>query len=103
MELLDIEDKLANKHKVYSDDLVDGLNDQYLIAMNPKQKSPALLNKEKSKGIVYEILCETQNKRIIFIVGRLFPDGNLYIITAYWADSELSKLYLQEREVSQDD
>jgi hypothetical protein len=99
----DIEEKLANKHKVYSNDLLETLNDQFLIAMKPKQKSPALLNKEQSKGTVYEILCETQSKRIIFIVGRLFPDGNLYIITAYWADSELSQLYLQEREVSQND
>lgn len=99
----DIEDKLATKHKVYCDDLVEALNDQYLIAMKPKQKSPALLDKEKSRGTVYEILCETQSKRIMFIIGRLFPDGNLYIITAYWADSELSQVYLQAREVSQDD
>ena len=41
--------------------------------------------------------------KVIFLVGRLFPDGNLYIITAYWADSELIQFYLQKTEVLQNE
>jgi hypothetical protein len=37
----------------------------------------------------FEVLCETTNLKILFIVVRLFEDGNLYIITAYWAGEQL--------------
>jgi len=98
----DIEDKLDQKHKVYRDDLYDALGDPYLVVMKPKQKSPPP-NTPKSKGKVYEILCETESGRILFVVGRLFPDGNLYIITAYWADATLEEVYRQESEVLRDE
>jgi len=99
----DIETKLASKHKVYKDDLADALGDPYIVVFKTKQKSPNTLNNVKSKGKVYEILCETEGGRVLFIVGRLFPDGNLYIITAYWANSEIAKIYLDEREVQQNE
>ncbi len=95
----DIEDKLDIKHKVYKDDLIDALSDPYLVVMKPKQKSPAPKSRANSKGKVYEILCATESGRILFLVGRLFPDGNLYIITAYWAGPELQLIYIQESEV----
>ncbi len=97
-----IEDKLDQKHKVYRDDLYDAMGDPYLVVMKPKQKSP-LPNIPESKGNVYEILCETISGRVLFIVGRLFPDGNLYIITAYWAEPSLEELYRQESEVLRDE
>ena len=99
----DIELKLIDKHKVYVDDLVDALSDPFIVVMKPKQKSVTPLDKEKSSGKLYEILCEAETGKVIFIVGRLFPDGNLYIITAYWADSDLTHLYFQEREVLQNE
>jgi hypothetical protein len=89
-----IEDKLDQKHKVYRDDLYDAMGDPYFVVMKPKQKSPPS-NTPKSKGKVYEILSETESGRILFVVGRLFPDGNLYIITAYWADASLEEVYRQ--------
>lgn len=79
------------------------MGDPLIIVMKHKQKSPIPLDKEKSKGTVYEILCETSSGKIMFIIGRLFPDGNLYIITAYWANSELAKIYLKETEVFLDE
>ena len=45
------------------------------------------------------ILCETESGKILFLVGRLFSDGNLYIITAYWAEPELQSIYTKESEV----
>ncbi|WP_347488024.1 hypothetical protein [Desulfoscipio sp. XC116] len=93
----DIEIKLNNKHKVYKEDLSDALGDSYLVVLKPKQTSPA--PKGKSKGKVFEILGETEEGRVLFIIGRLFSDGNLYIITAYWADSALEKIYRQESKV----
>ena len=99
----DIETKLDIKHKVYKDDLIDGLGDPYLVVMKPKQKSLAPTNKVKSKGKLFEILCETESGKILFLVGRLFPDGNLYVITAYWAGLELQAIYLQESEALKDD
>lgn len=99
----DIEDKLYLKHKVYRDDLADALGDPYLIALKPKQKSPLPQNKHRSSGTVYEILCETESGKVLFFIGRLFPDGNLYVITAYWADKELEKIYYQESEVLKDE
>lgn len=89
----DIEVKLNKKHKMYKDDLMDALGDPYLVVMKTKQKSPSSKDKPKSTGKVYEILCETEGGRVMFVVGRLFSDGNLYIITAYWADDSLELIY----------
>lgn len=98
----DIETKLTVKHKVYKEDLIDALSDPYMVVMRTKQKStPA--NILTSIGIVYEILAETEAARVMFIVGRLFPDGNLYIITSYWADKELETLYYKESEMLRDE
>ncbi|MDA8210321.1 MAG: hypothetical protein M0021_00335 [Clostridia bacterium] len=99
----DIEDKLDIKHKVYRDDLFDAFSDPYLVVMKTKQKSPISKNVPKSKGTVYEILCEAASGRVLFVVGRLFPDGNMYIITAYWADTALEDLYRHESEVLRDE
>lgn len=98
-----IESKLLNKHKVYKSDIEDALSDPYLVVMRNKQKSPSPTISLKTKGTVYEILCETEAKRVMFIVARLFPDGNLYIITAYWADKNLTTIYYQESEVLRND
>ena len=100
---LDIETKLNVKHKVYKEDLVDALSDPYMVVMRVKQKSPDPNNKQKSSGTVYEILAETDSARVLFVVGRLFPDGNLYIITSYWANKELKSLYYQESEMLRND
>ena len=83
--------------------MVDALGDPLIVVMKPKQKSPTPIDKQNSKGTAYEILCENENGQVMFLVGRLFPDGNLYVITAYWASSELQQIYLQEREVLQDE
>lgn len=99
----DIETKLNIKHKVYKEDLLDALSDIYLIIMRAKQKSPLPRNKLKSDGTVYEILCETESARVLFVIGRLFPDGNLYIITSYWANNELESLYYEESEMLKND
>lgn len=98
-----IEDKLHSKHKVYKDDLEDALGDPYRVVLKPKQKSKDPMNKLMSNGTLYEILCETSNYRVLFIISRLFDDGNLYIITAYWANEELEQVYYQESEVLRDE
>ena len=96
---VDIEDKIHVKHKVYKDDLEDALGDPYRVVLKPKQKSQHPKNKRQSDGKLYEILCESSDSKVLFIVARLFSDGNLYIITAYWANEELTRLYYQESEV----
>lgn len=98
-----IEDKLHVKHKVYRDDLADALGDPYKVILRTKQKSTIPTNKPQSNGILYEILAETENGRILFIVGRLFQDGNLYIVTSYWADKDLESFYYKESEVFRDE
>lgn len=100
---IDIETKLHIKHKVYRDDLEDALGDPFKVVLKSKQKSKSPLNKEKSSGKLYEILCESSDGRIMFLVSRLFEDGNLYIITAYWADEDLEQIYFQESEVLRDE
>lgn len=100
---IDIETKLHTKHKVYRDDLEDVLGDPYKVVLKPKQKSKSPSNKIKSSGNLYEILCESSNGLIMFLITRLFEDGNLYIITAYWADEELEQIYYQESEVLRDE
>jgi hypothetical protein len=70
-----------------------------MVVMKSKQKSPIPLNPEKSSGKVYEILCETETCKVMFVVGRLFPEGRLLILTTYWADRPLQKIYYQESEV----
>lgn len=92
-----IENKLHNKHKVYRDDLEDALSDPYRVVIKPKQRSKT--SQFQSSGKLYEILCETSDERILFLVTRLFDDGNLYVITAYWATPEIQQLYYQESEV----
>lgn len=98
-----IEDKLHVKHKVYCDDLADALGDPYKVVLMTKQRSTTPTNKPQSNGILYEILAETESCRILFIVGRLFQDGNLYIITSYWADKDLESFYYKECEVFRDE
>ncbi|WEK53467.1 MAG: hypothetical protein P0Y55_12855 [Candidatus Cohnella colombiensis] len=99
----DIEDKLHSKHKVYRDDLEDALGDPYRVVLKPKQKSKTPTNQFMSSGNLYEISCETSDGRVLFIVTRLFNDGNLYIITAYWATADLKQIYYQESEVLRDE
>jgi hypothetical protein len=99
----DIEDKLHSKHKVYKDDLEDSLGDPYRVVLRPKQKSKVPATKSTSSGTLYEVLCESSDGRVLFVVTRLFNDGNLYIITAYWADKELEQIYYQESEVLRDE
>lgn len=99
----DIEDKLDSKHKVYKDDLADALGDPYFVVMRAKQKSPASQVRLSSNGKVYEILAQTESGKILFIIGRLFPDGNLYIITSYWADHNMENIYFQESEALRND
>lgn len=99
----DIRDKLINKHKVYEHDLEDALDDPYLIAFRSTRKSPELVTGKESRGTVYDLYAETANGRVMYIVGRLFPDGYLYIITAYWAGKEINAFYLKEREAIYDD
>lgn len=99
----DIENKLHLKHKVYRDDLEDALGDPYRIVLKPKQSTKVISYKITSTGRLFEILCETSYSRILFLVTRLFDDGNLYIITAYWATEELTQIYYQESEVLRDE
>ena len=97
-----VEDKLFDKHKVYRSDLYDALSDPYRVVMKSNQKSPIPLNLESS-GKVYEIFCETEDSKVMFVVGRLFPDGKLLILTAYRANKPLQRIYYQEREVLPDE
>jgi hypothetical protein len=99
----DIENKLHLKHKVYRDDLEDALGDPYRVVLKPKQSSKAIVNKTTTSGYLFELLCETTGSKILFIVVRLFDDGNLYIITAYWAGEQLVQIYYQESEVLRDE
>ncbi|HUW64400.1 MAG TPA: hypothetical protein VMW83_06855 [Spirochaetia bacterium] len=92
----DIEKKIEQKHHVYRTDIEDGLGDPYLVVARNARKSP--LPESRSGGKLYEIYCETSSRRILFVVGRLFTDGNLYIITSYWAGNEQVRLYYQESE-----
>lgn len=98
----DIEDKLHTKHKVYRDDLYDALGDPYRIVLRARQKDK-VPSQSFSKGRLFEILCETSDSRILFIVARLFDNGHLYIITSYWADQILQKIYYTESEVLRDE
>ena len=97
-----IEDKLHAKHKVYRDDLYDALGDPYRIVLRAKQ-ADKVPNHSISKGILFEILCESSDSHILFIVARLFDNGHLYIITSYWADQILQKIYYMESEVLRDE
>ena len=94
----DIEKKIERKHHVYKEDLEDGLGDPCLVVIKNARKSPLPKNKSWSQGTLYELYCETTSGRILFIVGRLFENGNLYVITSYWADPDQVKLYYQESE-----
>lgn len=98
-----IEDKLHSKHKVYRDDLEDCLGDPCRVVLKAKQKDKASPLLSQSKGKLYEILCESSNQRILFIVARLFKNGHLYIITSYWANQRLEQIYLTESEVLRDE
>jgi hypothetical protein len=100
---IDIETKLHLKHKVYRDDLEDALGDPYRVVLKPKQSSKTIANKSTPSGQLFEVLCETTNSKIFFMVVRLFDDGNLYIITAYWAGNQLIQIYYQESEVLRDE
>jgi hypothetical protein len=100
---MDIENKLHLKHKVYRDDLEDALGDPYRVVLKPNQSSKTIANKSTPSGHLFEVLCETTSSKILFIVVRLFDDGNLYIITAYWAGSQLIQIYYQESEVLRDE
>jgi len=99
---VDIENKLHQKHKVYRDDLEDALGDPYRVVLRPKQGSKVSLNHTNSSGFLFEILCETSDQRVLFIVARLFEDGNLFIITSYWAKHDLVQIYYLESEVLRD-
>lgn len=94
----EIEAKIKTKHKVCLEDLEDAYGDPYIIVAKPKQKSPAPVNKEKAEGIPCEIYAETSDGRILFIICRLFPDGNSFIVTAYWANQAIQNFYRTQRE-----
>lgn len=94
--------KIHLKHKVYRDDIEDALGDPYRVVIKPRQKSKAAINKIYSSGLLFEIYCQHSNSQVLFIVARLFDDGNLYIITAYWADQDLTQFYDEESEVFKD-
>lgn len=94
-----IEEKLIGKHKVYREDVADAISDPYRVVMRPRRKNVLSKNTLDSKGQLYELLCITSMNRILFLVGRLFSDGNFYIITSYWADQQLQHIYFQESEV----
>jgi hypothetical protein len=98
-----IKRKLSTRHNIYEEDLADAFGDPYMVVTRNRRKSPQPHQGLDSRGIVYEILAETQARRVMFIVGRLFPNGNLYIITAYWADRELEIQYHRESEVLRDE
>lgn len=89
----DVKEKLILKHKVYEDDLYEALNDKFMIVIKGKQKQIS------NSGQNYEIFGKVLNCRILFIVGILFPDGNLYIITSYWATTEMINFYEEESEM----
>jgi hypothetical protein len=93
----DIESKILIKHKVYENDLYDVLNDEFAIVIKGQQRQ---IN---NKGQNYEIYGEVTSGRVLFIVGILFPDGNLYIITSYWATKKMINFYEEEREVLEDE
>jgi len=95
----DVRQKLLSKHKVYEYDLEDAFGDYYMVVTKSDRKSSDSLKSPDSKGVVYEIFAETESGKVMFIIGRLFPDGNLYIITAYWATEDQSTIYYQESEV----
>lgn len=88
-----IEIKLNTKHSVYKEDIIDALEDPYLVVVKGKQK-------QLSKGGTnYDIYAETEDGRILYIASKIFTDGNLFVITAYWANSEMKKFYIKESEV----
>ena len=53
----------------------------------------------ETKGTVYDIYAESGDGRVLFLVGRLFPDGTLYIISARWAKNNEEIYYYKAREV----
>lgn len=87
----DIKAKLKEKHSVLKADLEDGLGDPYLIVLKGKQKDKIPSDRLTSRGQKYEILCETTASRVLYIVCRLFEDGNLLIITARFLNQEKPK------------
>jgi hypothetical protein len=98
-----IEEKLHVKHKVYRDDLEDCLGDPYRVILRAKQKDRPSFHLEQSNGKLFEILCESSDQRVLFIVARLFENGHLYIITSYWANPQLELIYFTESEVLRDE
>lgn len=94
----DIEEKINKKHKVYKEDVEDALGDPCIIVVKPKQKSPQPKNKDKSEGVSLEIYAETSNGKILFIFCRLFPNGNIYLISAYWTDTKGEAFYYKQRD-----
>lgn len=91
------EEKLMGKHNVYVEDIEDALGDPFAVVILGQQKQSSM------NGTNYEIYAETESKRVLFIVGKLFSDGNFYIITSYWANNEMIKFYFKTREVLSDD
>ena len=74
-----------------------------MVVIKSQQKPPTPKGNQVSKGKVYDICAETEAGRVLFIVARLFTDGNLYIITSYWAEDEMEEFYHKESEVLRDD
>lgn len=86
------EEKILKKHKVYEHDLYNALEDEFIVVIKGQKKQQA------TNGQIYEIYGKTSSGRILFIVGLLFADGNLYIITSYWANSKMINFYEGESE-----
>lgn len=93
----DVKNKILTKHKVYENDLYEALNDEYAVVIKGQQKQIS------NNGQNYEIYGKTLSERVLFIIGILFSDGNLYIITSYWATKNMVNFYEEEREVLEDE
>lgn len=94
-----IKEKLYVKHKVYEADLHDALTDDYAVVLRSSRQSPLPPTGHETKGTVYDIYAGSGDGRVLFVVGRLFPDGALYIISARWAKNNEEIYYYKAREV----
>ncbi|RBP31499.1 MULTISPECIES: hypothetical protein [Bacillus] len=92
----DIQSKLRYQHSVHSQDVVTCMDDNCKVVVKNTHKKYTSLKYPDSK--VYDIFGEV-NGKVLFIVGRMFNDGNIYIITARWAEGNESAFYYRNSEV----
>ncbi|WP_394121418.1 hypothetical protein [Planococcus donghaensis] len=73
--------KIEEKHGVYLSELEDALDDSCWVVRLNQQKPPSLPIGKIMEGHAFDVFCETEEGRLLKVVGRLYPSGKFQIIT----------------------